>query len=143
MSVRGKKTFAEEVGALKRTLHRTMVKQLSQDATRPFQQMSVLRLVAQGEVETQAELVDRMSIDPPAVSRLVAKLEAEGLLRRSECADRRCVKLEITARAKPEVETFLASLAWLEREVRKHVTPAELEATVRTLRKVKEGLSKK
>src|SRR5262245_52222055 len=110
MSVRGKKTFAEEVGALKRTLHRTMVKHLSSEATRPFQQMSVLRLVAQGEVETQAELVDRMSIDPPAVSRLVAKLEAEGLLRRSECADRRCVKLEITARAKPEVETFLASL---------------------------------
>ena len=55
MSVRGKKTFGEEVGALKRTLHRVLVKHLTSDATRPFQQLSVLRLVAQGEVETQAE----------------------------------------------------------------------------------------
>lgn len=140
MNVRGVRTFAEEVGLLRRTLHRALAKKLANESDRPLLQLFALRFIANGEVCTQADLAERLLIDPPAASRLVSKLEGDGLLRRRQGSDRRCVKLEITARGKPHVEVYEEGLSWLEREVKKHATAKELELVMRTIRSLQDAL---
>lgn len=71
---------------------------------RPYNQLKLLQIVATGECGAQAHLAERLFIDPPAVSRAVDKLEADGLLRRAEGADRRCVKLAVTDAAAAEIQ---------------------------------------
>src|SRR5687767_1208058 len=95
-------TFAEELGALRRTFHRALVRKLAREVSRPFLQLQALRLIALEEVHTQAELAERLLIDAPAASRLVSKLAAEKLIKRCTGSDRRCVALELTARARSE-----------------------------------------
>lgn len=71
---------------------------------RPYNQLKLLQIVATGECGAQAQLAERLFIDPPAVSRAVDRLEVDGLLRRTEGADRRCVKLAVTDAAAAEIE---------------------------------------
>lgn len=139
MKVRGARTFAEELGSLKRTLHRALAKKLANEVNRPMLQLYALRLIANGEVCTQADLAERLLIDPPAASRLVSKLEADELLQRCQGSDRRCVRLEITARGRPYVEVYEEGLSWLEREVKKHVTAKELALVMRTIRNLQDA----
>src|SRR4051812_42404534 len=122
-------TFGDQVGSLRRTLHRALVKRIAALSDLPLTQLLALRTVARNEVETQAQLAERLLIDAPAASRLVARLEADGLLVRKAGSDRRCVKLAITPAAKNEVAAMEEGLAWLEREIKSHLSPSEVKAT--------------
>jgi DNA-binding MarR family transcriptional regulator len=121
---------------LRRTLHREISRRLGEETLRPFQQLLALRVVALGEVKTQAQLAERLLIDPPAACRMVTKLESDGFLERCEGSDRRCVHLETTQAAKEELAIFEQRLAEVDREVRKHITADEYATMMRVMEKL-------
>ena len=101
--------FTEQVGALRRTLRRAIIRRVALGSDRPLPQLQALRLVAKEEVQTQAELAERLLIDAPAASRLVMRLEEDGLLKRMPGSDRRCVCLKVTPAAKAEIAVMDAN----------------------------------
>src|SRR5687768_10901977 len=96
-------TFAEQVGALRRTLYKVLARRVAARCGRPLPQLNALRLISGYEVQTQAQLAERLMIDAPAASRMVARLEADGLLKRLQGADRRSVRLKVTPAARESV----------------------------------------
>ena len=134
-------TFGEQVGSLRRTLHRALVRHLAERTRRPFPQLLALRAISRGEVETQVELAERLMIDAPATSRLVAVLEKEKLLKRTVGEDRRCVCLQVLPAAKKEIAIVDEGLAWLDAEVRKHLTKKEFDESKALLARLQRGLA--
>jgi MarR family transcriptional regulator for hemolysin len=133
-------TFGETVGSLRRTLHRALVRRIALRSDRPFPHLLAMRAIKRAEVRSQAELAERLLIDAPATSRLVVRLESEGLLRRKEGSDRRSVRLQTTSAAAKEVAAIDEGLAWLDREVRRHLTPREFETAIALMWKVQQGV---
>ena len=133
-------TLGEQVASLRRTLNRLVSRRLAEQCGRPFLQLRVLRAIAKGEAQTQSEVAEFLIIDPPAVSRMVDKLEAEGLLKRCQGKDRRCVRLEVTPEALPQIDALETELQWLEREVHKHLTADEVATVMRLLGKLQAGM---
>jgi DNA-binding MarR family transcriptional regulator len=118
-------TLAEHVAALRRTLYRRLTRELSRQTSRPFLQLNALRAVLREGITTQAELADRLLVDAPAVSRLVARLEQDGLLRKGAGKDRRSVRLNVTARGRRELAFLERALSSLEADIRRHLTREE------------------
>jgi DNA-binding MarR family transcriptional regulator len=92
------------------------------------QQVSLLIKIQQEPGIGVGELASWERMSKPGMSKYVAKLEAQGLVRRTELADRRRVGLELT----PEATRVLSSVkrrrtAWLAERLRE-LSPAELEA---------------
>lgn len=121
-----------QVAQLRRTVHRLLVRRLAAVTDRPFPQLLALRLVSQGLVHTQAEVAERLMVDGAAVSRLVDRLEAEGLLERRPGEDRRCVRLHVTAAGRREVSALDRELDRMDAHLEAHLTRREAE-TVRGL----------
>lgn len=135
-------TFAEQLGSVKRSLHRALLARLAVETKRPFQQLLALRVIAREQVRTQSELAERLLIDRPAASRLVDRLERDGLLERKTGADRRCVSLEVTPSAAGELEALERALAWLDGELRRHSSAKDLKAMVRLMRQLQESFTR-
>lgn len=134
-------TFGEQIGSLRRTLHRAIVLRVAERSQRPITQLMALRVIASSEVQTQAELAERLLIDAPAASRLLAGLEKEGLVKRTVGEDRRCVRLQVTAAAKKEIAIIEEGLRWLDREVRAHLTPKEFATSKLLIEKLQAAMS--
>jgi MarR family transcriptional regulator, transcriptional regulator for hemolysin len=130
--------FGEQVGALRRTMHRVLARRIAPFSPRPFQQLLALRVIAQRDARTQTELAERLLIDAPAASRLVALLVQDGLLRCSRGADRRCVEMEITRAAEPIVAAFRESIAGMSRDAQRHLGKSEFDTLMRLMRKTEE-----
>lgn len=113
---------------------------VSEATPRPYNQLRLLQLIQEGEVRSQTALAERLFLDPPAVSRAVDKLESDGLLRRSEGSDRRCVKLEATELAPAELEHFDAALSRLDEIIARHLDESERADLRRLLGRLDEGL---
>lgn len=133
-------TLPEQVGALKRAVHRSLMRKLATETKRPLVQLSALYLIARGEVKTQTELAARLLIDSPAASRLVDRLETDGLLLRAPGSDRRSVHLRTTAASRPHIETLENALQWLDAEVKRHLSKQEIDAAMRAMSKLQRGL---
>lgn len=134
-------TLVEQVASLRRTLHRLITRRLSKRTRRPFLQLLALKAISVEGVRTQAALADRLLVDAPATSRLVDRLEEEGLVRRCEGADRRCVRLEVTPAAQTELAVLIEETQSLDGELRQLLTASELRELKRLLDKVQEGLA--
>jgi MarR family transcriptional regulator for hemolysin len=134
-------TYGEQVGSLRRTLHRALVSRVSERTRRPVQQLLALRAISRGEVETQVELAERLLIDAPAASRMVAQLEKEKLLTRNAGEDRRCVCLAVLPAAKKEIAIIDEGLEWLDDQVRRHLTKKEFEASKALLARLQGGMT--
>jgi DNA-binding MarR family transcriptional regulator len=134
-------TYGEQVGSLRRTLHRLLVRHLAGRSKRPLPQLLALLSISRGDVETQVELAERLLIDAPAASRMVALLEKEKLIKRNVGDDRRCVCLEVLPAAKDEIKIIRDGLAWLDDEVRKHLTKKEFEESKALLKRLQSGLT--
>jgi DNA-binding MarR family transcriptional regulator len=134
-------TLAEQVASVRRTLNRLLVDRLGEQTSRPFMQLVALKAIIGEELCGQAALAERLMVDPPAVSRLVDRLEEDGLVKRRAGEDRRCVRLEATPKGHEEMELMRASLLWLEGEVRQHLTATELRELKRLLEKLRTGLT--
>src|SRR5690349_12666401 len=96
-------TVIEQVAYAHRAAERVVRRRIALRTSRPFLQLRALRALRGEEIHTQAALAERLRIDPPAASRLVDRLVADGLVTRKEGADRRCVCLTLTPDADAEV----------------------------------------
>jgi len=134
-------TLAEQVGALRRTLYRLLTRRLSGKTRRPLTQLLAVKFVAERGVRTQAELAERLLVDAPAVSRLVDRLEEEGLMERCAGEDRRCVKLQATDAGRAELGVLEEATQSLDEDASRYLTEAEMVELKRLLEKLQAGLS--
>lgn len=134
-------TLAEQIGAVRRVLNRSLARHVAQKTTRPLLHLIALRSILRAEVQTQAALAERLLIDAAAASRLVDRLEKEGLVRRCAGINRRCVRLEVTRAAQREVEIIESGLEWLDQQIRQYASPQEIRRTSRLLEKLQDGLT--
>ncbi len=75
-------------------------------------QWKPLLMIAHGKGDTASALAREMSIDAGAVSRMIDRLEAKGLIQRVWCKeDRRVTYLELTAQGREIAQTLPATLA--------------------------------
>jgi MarR family transcriptional regulator, transcriptional regulator for hemolysin len=133
-------TLAEQVAALRRTLHRLITRHLAHRTSRSFQELRALYAIEAEDIRTQVALADRLLTDTAAVSRMVAKLEQEGLLERQPGTDRRCVRLVVTEAGQREAEVLRDALAVLDAQAHQHLTPQEAETLSRLVVKLQAGL---
>lgn len=121
-------TLAEQIGRLSRSVQRRLVRQLAQKTDRSWHELRALKAISREDIRTQAALSDRLLMDPPAVSRLVDRLENDGLLARRAGADRRSVRLEVTRAGEKLVALMVKELNDLDREAEKLLSAEELAA---------------
>jgi DNA-binding MarR family transcriptional regulator len=134
-------TLPEQVGTLRRTLHRLLTRRLSGRTRRPLTQLLALKFIAVRGVRTQAELAERLLMDAPAVSRLVDRLEEDGLVERCAGEDRRCVRLRVTGASRAELAVLEEEGQRLDDEAARHLTASEMDELKRLLDKVQAGLA--
>jgi MarR family transcriptional regulator for hemolysin len=134
-------TLPEQVGSLRRTLFRLVSRRLSGRTRRPFNQLIAVKFIARLGVRTQAELAERMLMDAPAVSRLVDRLEEEGLVERCAGVDRRCVRLQVTEAGREALTVLDEADQWVQAEAGRYLTPEEMRELMRLLGKLQAGLS--
>lgn len=134
-------TLAGQVAALRRTLLQAITARLALSTDRPFVQLLALHVVQAGEVETQAQLAERLLIDPPAASRLVTRLERDGLLVRSAGKDRRCICLKVTAAGRAELKALQEASEFVEARVRRSLSRREYDELMRLSDKLSRALT--
>ncbi|OJT22307.1 MarR family transcriptional regulator [Archangium sp. Cb G35] len=134
-------TLAEQIGALRRTLYRLLTRRLSVRSRRPLTQLLAVKFIAVRGVRTQAELAERLLVDAPAVSRLVDRLEEDGLVKRCAGEDRRCVKLQATDAGRVAMEALEEATLSIDEEAARCLTEVELVELKRLLDKLQDGLS--
>jgi DNA-binding MarR family transcriptional regulator len=134
-------TLAEQVASLRRTLRRLLSERLGEQTGRPFMQLLALKAIAD-RVGSQVALAERLSVDPPAVSRLVDRLEEDGLVMRRAGENRRCVRLELTDKGQGELALLHAGLQWMDGELHKYLAEAEVVELKRLLAKLQDGLTR-
>ena len=102
------------------------------------QQFGLLRFLWEEDGITQVELSGRSQIDRTTIGGLIDKLEQSGLLKRlPHPEDRRAFRISLTAAGK-RLERELAPLAEeLHRAILAPLTPAEIEAFIAILQKLR------
>ncbi|WP_395804647.1 MarR family winged helix-turn-helix transcriptional regulator [Archangium minus] len=118
-----------------------MTRRLSERTSRPFSQLLALKVIAEEDLLTQAALAEHLLMDAPAVSRLVDRLENDGLVKRCAGENRRCVRLQATEAAKAEVAVLREAAQWVDNEAGRYLTPAEMQELNRLLEKLRNGLT--
>ncbi|MBL8623691.1 MAG: MarR family transcriptional regulator [Myxococcales bacterium] len=107
---------------------------------RPLQHLRALKAIREG-LHTQGELAERLFIDPPAVSRLVDRLVADGLIERRAGDDRRCVKLVLCKPAAQAIAIGDQVVDDVEQHLRRHLTADEARTLRALLTKLIAGLA--
>jgi MarR family transcriptional regulator for hemolysin len=134
-------TLPAQVASVRRALRRLITRRLSGRTRRPFQQLLALQAIAVEGVRTQAELSERLLVDAPAVSRLVDRLEEDGLVKRCAGEDRRCVRLQATRASQAELAVLEEAVQWVDDEAGRHLTASEMRELKRLLDKLQTGLT--
>lgn len=134
-------TLAEQVATLRRTLIRRLSHRIGERTSRPFTQLLALKCIDVEGLRTQAALAERLMVDAPAVSRMVDRLEKDGLVRRGAGADRRCVRLEVTPEGQDQLSILKECGQAVDDEIRQHLSSTELHELKRLLEKVQLSLN--
>ncbi|WP_375758146.1 MarR family winged helix-turn-helix transcriptional regulator [Corallococcus exercitus] len=103
-------------------------------------QLLVLKYIGAHGIHSQAAIAERLLVDAPAVSRLVDRLEEDGLVARRAGENRRCVRLEITDAGRKECQALERAAEWVDAQARTYLAPPELEELSRLLDKLQTGL---
>ncbi|WP_426753572.1 MarR family winged helix-turn-helix transcriptional regulator [Myxococcus sp. Y35] len=127
------------MASLRRALRRLLTERLGEQTHRPFMQLLALKAIADG-VRSQSAIAERLLVDAPAVSRLVARLEEDGLVSRNTGDDRRCVRLELSPAGWAELGLLRDALVWTDEEILRHLTAPELVELKRLMEKLQAGL---
>ncbi len=133
-------TLPEQIGNLRRAFRRQISARLKGRTDRTIVQLLALKAIAHREVDTQSQLADRLLIDAPAASRAVAKLEDEGLVLRSEGADRRTLRLEVTPAGQKELRIFVEACGSVDQRVREHLSAREYAEVMRLMARMTEAM---
>lgn len=131
----------ERIGIVYRELRVAARRSAARRTRRPFLHLRALKAIQYEGMHTQAELAERLQIDPPAASRLVSKLVADKLIARRAGPNRRCVCLVLLRAGIAELAITNAVLDELDAAVLSKLTPAEVRTFERLLAKVTEGLA--
>ncbi|WP_223645060.1 MarR family winged helix-turn-helix transcriptional regulator [Corallococcus sp. EGB] len=103
-------------------------------------QLLVLKNIGVHGIHSQAVIAERLLIDAPAVSRLVDRLEEDGLVERRAGENRRCVRLEITEAGRREFHALELAAQWVDAQARAFLPPPEADELSRLLDKLQAGL---
>ncbi len=134
-------SLCEQLASVRRGTHRLLTRRLTARTRRSLHQLVALKVIALRGVHTQAQLAEQLLIDAPAASRLVDRLQEDGLVTREAGADRRCVRLQVTNACWPEVEVLEDEVRRVDEEVARHLTAEEMNELKRLLDKVHVALS--
>lgn len=107
---------------------------------RPLQHLRALKGIREG-LHTQAELGERLFIDAPAVSRLVDRLVADGLIERRAGDDRRSVRLALCKPAAHAIAIGDQVVDDVDHHLRRHLTADEARTLRALLTKLTSGLA--
>jgi len=100
-------------------------------------QFAIIANVLMGQAQSACELRNFMDYDRGAMSRMIDRLEAKGLLRRVPLAHtRRTMALEVTDAGRAAFPKMQACLARVINRLLKGVSPAEVHAVERTLKRI-------
>lgn len=100
-------------------------------------QWAALGALDQGDASSPREIARFLGLDPSAVTRLLDRLEAKGLLaRQRHPADRRSVTLVLTTKGKALVPKLAAYSLETNETFLAGVTQKDAEALVRTIKKM-------
>ena len=93
-----------------------------------YQQYNVMRIIAEREA-SQGEIARRLMVTPPVVTRLASALVEAGLVeRRDDPADRRSVRLSLTAAGKRRVTAMRRDLVDAARQLLEPIPSDERSA---------------
>ncbi|ABF92124.1 transcriptional regulator, MarR family [Myxococcus xanthus DK 1622] len=132
-------TVPEQMASLRRAIRRLLTERLGEQTSRPFMQLLALKSIADG-VRSQSAIAERMLVDAPSVSRLVARLEEDGLVKRSIAEDRRCARLELSPAGQTELNLLRDALIWTDVELLRYLTVQEMAEFKRLTVKLLTGL---
>lgn len=105
-------------------------------------QEQVLEVLASQGGMPMGELADKLSVRPPTVSKTIARLSAQGLVRRSAAGgDGRLVRVEITEEGRQRVATLGDLLAEVEDEMLDDLDGKDRRRLRKLLRKVARTLA--
>ena len=99
----------------------------------------ILRLYEQGS-STQKELSEYLTIEPPTVTRTLARMEEAGWVIKEEGADRRERKVCLSSAAYKQFATWQQSSDKLETTALKNIDKSELEVFTRVLQQMMDNL---
>lgn len=133
-------TLAEQVASTRRAVVRLLTLKVGEQTDRPLMQLLVLKYVGMLGIHSQALIAERLLIDAPAVSRLVDRLEEDGLLERHAGENRRCVRLHMTDAGRTELQALVAAAEWVDTEAKSHLSSEEFTELLRLLDKLQAGL---
>ncbi|MBN9686526.1 MarR family transcriptional regulator [Corallococcus sp. NCSPR001] len=133
-------TIAEQVASTRRAVVRLLTQKVGEQTDRPLMQLLVLKNIGIYGIHSQAQIAERLLIDAPAVSRLVDRLEEDGLVERRAGENRRCVRLEITEAGHREFQALELAAQYVDAQARAFLAPPEAEELSRLLDKLQTGL---
>ncbi|NNB91584.1 MarR family transcriptional regulator [Corallococcus exiguus] len=133
-------TIAEQVASTRRAVVRLLTQKVGEQTDRPLMQLLVLKNIGIYGIHSQAQIAERLLIDAPAVSRLVDRLEEDGLVERRAGENRRCVRLEITDAGRRELQALELAAHWVDAQARAFLAPPEVDELSRMLEKLQAGL---
>jgi DNA-binding MarR family transcriptional regulator len=136
MELRRQDSLGYQVNVLARLLERALREQIARHGVVPGQFPALLCLYEEDGL-TQAEIGSRVQIEQPTIAKTLQRMERDGLIRRApDHADRRRVRIHLTARARA-LESMLAAAA---REINTRavdgLAPAEVEQLMDTITRV-------
>jgi MarR family transcriptional regulator for hemolysin len=106
-----------------------------------FRQCQVLAWLALEREQTQSELAARMNIEPPTLVRVLDRMERDGLVARTSCAeDRRRKFIKPLPKARPIWKKIIASAEVVRGRAVDGFTKQELENLKHMLARVQENL---
>jgi len=123
--------IAESIGFLQRQLRLAIERAVDAEMAEhdlTGVQWGPLLMIDHGLGTTAADLARAASVDPGAMTRMLDRLEAKGLLRRARCpTDRRVVQLELTDEGRRLCGEIPYGLSRVFNSLLRGFTPAELE----------------
>jgi len=99
----------------------------------------VLRLYEQGS-STQKELSEYLHIEPPTVTRTLARMEEAGWVIKEEGTDRRERKIQLSPGAYEQFATWQQTSNILEKTALRNIDKSELEVFTRVLQQMMDNL---
>jgi DNA-binding MarR family transcriptional regulator len=103
----------------------------------------VLAFLSRTDGMSQVALADELDLGKVGLGQLIGRLEKSGLVtRRADSADRRIKRVFLTKRGQALIGRIRANVSATEKEILDNLDDADLRATVRALRGMKENLLK-
>ncbi len=128
-------SIGEQVRFLRRAIYRGLAERLAERSKVPLSRLWVLSALDHHRVESQAELAEILYVDAPTLSRMLAKLEADGLIARQPGEDRRKFRLALTPRGQAEALTVAEALRAIDERLSAELSQEEVVELERLLAK--------